>query len=536
MSGKRFLSIILAALLIAGTVLTGCSNSSGNSSTGNSSTGNSGTGASGENEAIFTYDGETAPVVNEDVTIRITWLAQSSVVDENETLVMQEIQKAWGDKINVEWEIKDYSEYSESVGPRLNAGGSLPDVCAVPGGFDANGIYWKSGIFQDISAYYEEYGYNLKKKYESYPSILERLQNEDGSMYYVPGFAMDKDYGINMMINGKWLEAVDMEAPTTTEELYNVLKAFRDKDANGNGQADELPLTFNPGYEAHFSTIYGITLLDNFGQNDSGEWEVLWTSDTYKEYLTYMKKLYDEKLLDNSWSSNDGTSITTKVANDTVGMTMAYSWSCSYEYSASYDEYDGSEGIFHLMIPVKAPNGKQYYRGIDPLGGVYGITRECEHPDLVFAMMDYLYQDDMVKLANLGIKGTDWKENEDGSIWLDEVLLEDPERMEQLGTNPRCVPFEQSVIAIDPQFPKWQQEENAALREYIAEPLTWTPANEEDKAVYEQYITDLNKYWWEQMTKFIVGDASLDDWDAYVQNCQSMGQDKLFEVFLNSQK
>ena len=155
MSGKRFLSIILAALLIAGTVLTGCSNSSGNSSTGNSSTGNSGTGASGENEAIFTYDGETAPVVNEDVTIRITWLAQSSVVDENETLVMQEIQKAWGDKINVEWEIKDYSEYSESVGPRLNAGGSLPDVCAVPGGFDANGIYWKSGIFQDISAYYE---------------------------------------------------------------------------------------------------------------------------------------------------------------------------------------------------------------------------------------------------------------------------------------------------------------------------------------------------------------------------------------------
>ena len=71
---------------------------------------------------------------------------------------------------------------------------------------------------------------------------------------------------------------------------------------------------------------------------------------------------------------------------------------------------------------------------------------------------------------------------------------------------------------------------------YIAEPLSWTPANDADKAVYEQYITDLNKYWWEQMTKFIVGDASLDDWDSYVQTCQNMGQDKVFEVFLNSQK
>ena len=58
----------------------------------------------------------------------------------------------------------------------------------------------------------------------------------------------------------------------------------------------------------------------------------------------------------------------------------------------------------------------------------------------------------------------------------------------------------------------------------------------EDTATYEQYYTDVNKYWWEEITKFVAGTESLDNWDSYVQHCKDMGQDKLLEVFLNSQK
>ena len=46
----------------------------------------------------------------------------------------------------------------------------------------------------------------------------------------------------------------------------------------------------------------------------------------------------------------------------------------------------------------------------------------------------------------------------------------------------------------------------------------------------------MNKYWWEEITKFVAGTESLDNWDSYVQHCKDMGQDKLLEVFLNSQK
>lgn len=48
----------------------------------------------------------------------------------------------------------------------------------------------------------------------------------------------------NTFINKKWLDAVGAEVPTTTEEFAEVLRLFKENDPNGNGEADEIPMTF----------------------------------------------------------------------------------------------------------------------------------------------------------------------------------------------------------------------------------------------------------------------------------------------------
>ena len=68
------------------------------------------------------------------------------------------------------------------------------------------------------------------------------------SIYSLPAGAlhsrMHTTYGIQY-INTKWLERVGKEMPTTMEEFHDVLVAFRDMDANGNGDAtDEIPFDF----------------------------------------------------------------------------------------------------------------------------------------------------------------------------------------------------------------------------------------------------------------------------------------------------
>ena len=52
------------------------------------------------------------------------------------------------------------------------------------------------------------------------------------------------DYGFKFFLNKQWLENLKLEMPTTLDELTDVLRAFRDQDANGNGDpSDEIPLT-----------------------------------------------------------------------------------------------------------------------------------------------------------------------------------------------------------------------------------------------------------------------------------------------------
>ncbi|MFP3340659.1 sugar ABC transporter substrate-binding protein, partial [Micrococcus sp. SIMBA_131] len=47
-----------------------------------------------------------------------------------------------------------------------------------------------------------------------------------------------------MSINKTWLDELGLEMPTTLEKYHDVLIAFKEKDPNGNGKQDEVPLSF----------------------------------------------------------------------------------------------------------------------------------------------------------------------------------------------------------------------------------------------------------------------------------------------------
>ena len=62
-----------------------------------------------------------------------------------------------------------------------------------------------------------------------------------------------------------------MKMPTTWDELYDVLVAFKEKDANGNGDPnDEIPMDWPGGIGGYFNAAIcsaaGITLTDGSGR------------------------------------------------------------------------------------------------------------------------------------------------------------------------------------------------------------------------------------------------------------------------------
>ena len=66
----------------------------------------------------------------------------------------------------------------------------------------------------------------------------------DGHVYTFVSTGLAPFIGLNRLgcINQDWLDAVDMDIPTSLDELTEVLKAFKTQDPNGNGEQDEIPL------------------------------------------------------------------------------------------------------------------------------------------------------------------------------------------------------------------------------------------------------------------------------------------------------
>jgi putative aldouronate transport system substrate-binding protein len=68
----------------------------------------------------------------------------------------------------------------------------------------------------------------------------------DGNIYTLAialQVSHDDDGDAMFFMNKKWVDQVGKQIPTTTEELYDVLKAFKENDVNGNGNKDdEIPL------------------------------------------------------------------------------------------------------------------------------------------------------------------------------------------------------------------------------------------------------------------------------------------------------
>ena len=88
--------------------------------------------------------------------------------------------------------------------------------------------------------------------------ILDKLLY-NGNIYSIGYAAKDpcQYQPDEMYVYRPWLDKLGLDIPETTEEFYQMLKAFKEQDPNGNGVADEIPFSATPGGARGFHSLSG---------------------------------------------------------------------------------------------------------------------------------------------------------------------------------------------------------------------------------------------------------------------------------------
>jgi len=479
---------------------------------------------------------EGFPIVEE--PIEMSLMAPGTGIAEWEDMpTLQEYEKMTN--IQLDYTTPPISDFSTNFNLAF-ASGDLPDIIFGPGSDDFTAAmeseYGQQGLLLPLNDLIDEYAPNFKALMEENPNIEKSITTTDGNIYALPrinGGASATWIRGPVWINGEWMENLGIdEVPSTTDELYDMLVRFRDEDPNGNGIADEIPLT-----DVSMDSTRP-WLLSAFGIKEWGIEEVdgvvryAPVTDNYRGYLEFMNKLYEEELLDSEVFSQADEQKKAKGEDNRLGMFP--DWFSFFTTGQTEEEA--------MKNPIMGPMTSEYSK--EPLfpmsdgltRGAFAITKDNPNPAAAMRWVDYFYSPEGVDFINKGPAGYlwDWVDEENGKREYNPDLAES-EREEYRGeitpdygiTTPLNGEYE-ALIEIGAEenpfedFIAKETEEKINKNGEIAFPQVYLTDEEQD--IVKDIEVDLETYVRNSEAEFITGQKELNDknWEEYVSTIENM--------------
>ena len=562
---RKILAVFLA--LCMSMSLAACNGGGTSSTSGSTESGAEASGTTAETPENFNAEG--LPIVNEPITVD-TWIEGGTDIDWTNNGFVNTVAEESG----IQMEITAVSGADSVTQRNLRlASGDFPDVFML----DWTSIMTFTDIMQygvqeqilaPIDQYIEPYSENMGRILEEHPDFADAITATDGHIYGFPRFsecyhclAYPKFY-----IRQDWLDALNLEMPTTTDELKDVLTAFVTQDPNGNGQADEIGLL--GGTDFNLMLEYGIignsfvTVKPDFWlyTPDGENIDISVTTDAYRDGLIYLNDLYANGLIDPTSFTNDSDQFaqTVRLEPYIVGMY------CCDHIGMGYDNANVDEAKNYQIVPVlEGPDGVRQQSQNSGEGQIQGfhavMTVACENPEAVFRMIDHYFYDDYWNMYRFhGPEGTGWDYAEEGA----KNVFGGPATyvINQLSSDESDALVTANGFAPGPQADL--AEFRAASLPYVEGDALYQPENYEHRIAldtmdllnyipdwnlqysvfidpenaneYADIQTNLNSYIRSATVQFIMGDRDPNndaDWETYLSELDGYQIDRYLELY-----
>lgn len=503
----------------------------------------------------------TLPVVKEKATLRLG-IAQSPNVTtyaygENWlTTYLEDLTN-----VHLELELFPATDAEQKLELMISSNAALPDILY---GMNLSNDtvrfnYGKAGAIIPLDEYYDQLGVLFDKaanasEIYTRDEFLRYVRSPDGHIYGMTEFivSIQNHYQHRAWINQSWLDNLGLKMPETQEEFVEVLRAFRDKDPNGNGQKDEIPMVgcdkgWNSDVVRYLMNQYTYTSYSSdFYTVKDGKLDVPYDKEEWREGLRFVRSLVDEGLISTLSFTQDSTQYNALVSADpqVVGIGV----------SGSIGGFGSNIKDYGALAAIKGPNGAQYATYNPAYPGIsMAITRDCQNPALAFlwASVAYDYDTEIDILQRYGERDVDWSP----SVADAKGLYEDMgypaliHQINQIWGQPQKSHWSQQFMPTIGTYAggagqEWDGDENA--NEYknagaVKLLSDFVPDKEElfYKIIYTAEETEqtsvmrsaLQTYITESMARFAIGDLDIEkDWDSYLGELEKLQYKELMEI------
>lgn len=431
--------------------------------------------------------------------------------------------------------------------------------------------YGQQGLLIPLNTYLKDApGWN--KLNEKSPTRKADLTMVDGNVYT---YGDDNECYHCMFQNRMWIympwvnKLNGGKIPQTTGELYEYLKKVKTQDPNGNGLADEIPMT---GFIGGWSTDPTVWITNAFVECNNplsntnptiaaglvvnnGRIRYSVITPEYKNAMKYMHKLYKEGLLDNQTFTQDTTQFTALLNSDEHLVAVHPGGAINADGDHFWAKKPGEWQNWVSFAPVEGPGGVRLAaRNITSYFGscTGSLSVNCKYPEIAVALFDFLATEEASNIQAYGPEGYGWDWTNKGT-----ALNGGTPKYE---THTIPTDFDWTGHGFSKKYTNWYYVSDAMIRcstvdfraalkidkpdvdvEYILQKAAekydkYAPAvttlvpnlafTGDDRQAVSEYTLTIGGFVNQAAVQFITGDMDIDkDWDSYISRLKSMGMD-----------
>jgi putative aldouronate transport system substrate-binding protein len=383
--------------------------------------------------------------------------------------------------------------------------------------------------------------------WKKFPDIKHDTIAPDGNIYGYPGGVQPYLNYLNQLgvtYRQDWAKKLGLGEPMTVADWYAMLTAFKTKDPNGNGKADEI------AYSARYSNCLNV-FAGSYGLSAFNEWWSIakdgktvlfdWTdqADNAKAYLTEMNKWYKAGLIPAEFGSDLGDKMDALALSNQVGADMHWTLYAPETNAAMAKDFAGTN--FVVAYPPKGPTGlvgSEQYGPVNNERWMVTTTAKQRGNEVIAVkfLNFWLATEQGQTLRNWGIEGVSYYIDANGKKQYTNKATRSrygniSTYLASLGSSrwPNFFPAD-AQQAQNPTVPQdyWDRmkaitDGNMVKRSFYFGSLV---ATKTESDTISKYRNDINTYVSEMFMKFILGTEPLSNYDAFVAKLKSLGIDQ----------